>query len=158
MALSKRPTSGLLPRPKTWRVVLAFVIAPLVATWLYIAIEAEGTWGLLPFAMIAAYLSTLFFGVPAYILPSILSRAQGRPHLWAAMLIGGIVAVIPWTLLTGGVQHSQVGSCVTVIEGRMTTCGLLLNLKLFGETFAFGMFGGLVFWTLVAWHGLQHDN
>jgi hypothetical protein len=61
-------------------------------------------------------------------------------------------------MLLPGASHAEVGNCVTTVNGRTTWCGYIEGFKLLAEIFAFGAFGGLMFWFCVVWRANNSEN
>jgi hypothetical protein len=137
---------ALEAQPKPWRVLLAFALAPLAAAFLFSLIEGGKLWDV---AVLGAYAPAIVLGVPAYFL----LRRRLRPRLVTLVLASGIIAAAPWALLSFFSQADQatVGNCVAVVDGKTTWCGFLHTLLWLGQIFAYGAFGGLVFWICAAW-------
>lgn len=95
------------------------------------------------------YPATIVAGIPAYFV----LRNWFRPHIATIMLAGGVVAMTPWLLLffLSRPDYGEVGDCVTEINGQMTWCGFVGTLRFLAEIFAYGAFGGLVFWVCAVW-------
>lgn len=145
------------PQPASWRVVLAFLLAPLVPSVLF---ATDTLWDGLqngPYlgkvaliAAIGAYPATLLFGVPIYFLL--------RKHLWPSLItssaIGAGVAAAPWALLMLFLPNPNSaisGDHVTVLAGELTWWGVLHRLKLVAECLTLGAIGGAAFWTIAVW-------
>jgi hypothetical protein len=137
-----------LEKPPVWRVALGFLLAPLVAALAFSLIE-DGSLNLVVLAVLfGGYPAAIVLGVPAYLL----LHNYMQPRFWVLMLAGGIIAVLPWMglELLNSEASSQLGDCQRRINGRMTWCGFLINLRFWGYIFLYGAFGGLVFWLCVA--------
>lgn len=87
--------------PPLWRLILALIVAPAVPTALY----AAWIWSDTPsqasylshvrlIAGVGAYPAALLLGLPALVL----LRGEVAPTLRQVMLVGGIVASLPWLL------------------------------------------------------------
>jgi hypothetical protein len=140
-----------LPRPNGRRVALGFVLAPALAAAAFSVVEGDSSPTMFVAAMLYGALpATIVLGIPAYFI----LRNWCRPHVATIVLVGGLIAIIPWVLLfiIGGPEQGQVGNCVTTINGQMTWCGFVGALEVLAEIFAFGAFGGLVFWFCAVWH------
>ena len=140
-----------LQRPSLWRIMLGFILAPLVPSLLF-SLIGSGTLRDVSLVLIyGGYPPALVLGIPAYFL----LRNHLTPRFWLAMLAGGIIAALPWIVLAllpaPAASHAEVGQCVSVIDGRHTWCGLWESAKFAGIVFAFGALGGFVFWLCVAW-------
>ncbi|TRW15199.1 hypothetical protein [Glacieibacterium frigidum] len=144
-------------RPETWRVVLAFALAPAVpatvasATTLWDGHDNGGwfgTWKL--YAVVGGYLPALLLGLPAWFV----LRNRVAPGYGAAMLAGAIVAALPWVLLAllaGNPDNASQGGVVTVVDGTRTLGGWIALLRSVGLIAALGALGGVVFRVVV--HG-----
>ena len=148
-------------QPPTWRVVLAFVLAPLVpaalvaATTLFDGSPNGGylTW-LALFAVFGAYPATVLFGLPAFFL----LRRRLKPRLASVVLVGGLVAAAPWLLIVVFVPNpdsAMIGEHVTVNHGVKTIWGWIEGLKLVGGVFLLGLLGGIAFWFAALWRPLS---
>ena len=127
MAIRKLSPKSL-PRPNPWRVVLGFVLAPLLAAGLFCILTGDIDFRLFKLAMfVGAYPATIVFGVPAYFL----LRGRVRPRLVTLAAVGGVISIIPWLIIfmMPGADYAEVGNCVTVVNGRTTLCGYFENLK-----------------------------
>jgi hypothetical protein len=146
------------------RVILGFLIAPLAGA-AFFAVLAMAIPGFNPLeslrdavgfvlliAMYGAYPPALLLGVPAYFV----LRNWVAPKLHTTALVGGVIACIPWLWamywpgLRAGVS-SQVGTCVSEIDGVTTWCGHMQNLKMLSLIFLGGVAGGAAFWLCVVW-------
>jgi hypothetical protein len=141
-------------RPKAWRVLLGFLLAPLMPAILF-SLIASGDLSTVSAALIfGGYPPAIVLGVPAYLL----LRNRLSPHFWLAMLAGGIIAALPWValaLLPPAASYAEVGQCVSVIDGKHTWCGFWESAKFASIVFALGALGGLVFWLCAVWRGLE---
>ena len=140
------------PRPKVWRLLLGFLLAPLAPAVLLSLIES-GNLSIVPVTlMYGGYPPAILLGVPAYFL----LRNHLQPHFWLAMLAGGIVAALPWValaLLPPAASYAEIGQCVSVMDGKHTWCGLWESARFASMVFALGALGGLVFWLCAIWRG-----
>jgi hypothetical protein len=143
--------------PNVWRILLGFVLAPLVAALAFSLIHLDVHLGELDAILLVliygALPATIIFGIPVFVL---LYRSV-QPHIVTIAVIGGVVAVLPWLLLmqVPGAEHAELGDCVTIENGRTTWCGFLSNMKLLSVIFIYGAFGGLVFWFCAVWRSVQ---
>lgn len=143
-------------RPPRWRIIAAFLIAPLVAAFV-LACYLPAYDGLphisdriirstALYCFFGGYPTSLAFGVPAYLL----LRRRVKPTWWACALAGGAVAAAPWLFLTllppGAATFEQTGQHVTVQNGVRTLWGWIEGLGFAGEIGALGLIGGLCFW------------
>ena len=149
------------PRPKLWRLVLGFLLAPLVpaAAWAFALSGLSFDWtsimgaaAFLYFVAVPAYATAALIGVPVYLL----LRRRLRPRLATVAALGGLIALAPWLVLylVSGplpVDYARIGSCITVVDGVRTWCGYLEYVKLFGFLFLLGALGGLTFWLAAIW-------
>ena len=140
------------PRPQAWRVLLGFLLAPLVPAIVF-SLLASGDLSAVSTAVIyGGYPPAIVLGVPAYLL----LRNRLSPRVWLAMLAGGIIAALPWValaLLPPAASYAEVGPCVSVIDGKRTWCELVESAKFAAIVFALGALGGVVFWLCAAWRG-----
>lgn len=128
------------PTPRFWRVALGFVLAPLVPAMLFGLLDP----GLIGLAAMLAYPSAILFGLPAYIV----LRRLLRPRLLAIAVVGGLVAIAPFVVLTifpSAIEASS-NDCVSVKAGHTTLCGTVESVKMMLLIFPLGALGGLVFW------------
>lgn len=139
-----------------WRIIAAFVFAPLIAAFAFCVVfpayaGLSDYWTrvfrTLPLvAVFGAYLPTLLFGIPAYLI----AVRHLRPSALSCVVVGAVVASIPWTLLglTARPDAAYTNGRATVVDGTMTAYGWLE----FGQTILtislFGALGGLAFWVL----------
>ena len=153
------PAPAKLPTPRLWRVALGFLVAPLAGGAAISAMalaDASPLSDAFSFAALAVlyggYPPALVLGIPAYL--ALRRRVRPRPATLA--LAGGTIAILPWLWamywpgLRAGVS-SQVGNCVSEINGATTWCGHLENAKYLALIFAAGAVGGLAFWLCAAW-------
>jgi hypothetical protein len=102
--------------------------------------------------MYGAYPPAFLLGVPAYFV----LRNWVAPKLHTTALAGGVIACLPWLWamywpgLRAGVS-SQVGTCVSEIDGVTTWCGHMQNLTMLSLIFLAGAAGGAAFWISVVW-------
>lgn len=142
-----------------WRILLGFVLAPLVAALAFSLIHLDVRLGELDAILLVliygALPATVIFGIPAFVL---LYRSV-QPHPVTIAATGGIVAVLPWLFLmlspTSRATHAELGNCVTVENGQTTWCGFVSNMQLLSIIFIYGAFGGLVFWFCAVWRSVQ---
>jgi hypothetical protein len=132
-----------------WRVLLGFMLAPLVPALALSLIHFGGVHAIPLVLIYDALPATIIFGIPFFVL--LYRRVQ--PRIVTIVVMGGIVAVLPrlWPMLAPAASHAQIDDCVTIENGRTTWCGLLWNMKFLSIVFAYGAFGGLVFWFCVVW-------
>ena len=135
--------------PPTWRIMAAFLIAPIIPAALYAALLA-GPWGptylgaLKMVAVFGAYPAAILFGVPAYL---VLKR-RVKPSFLSLCLVGGAVAATPWLLLAVLSNHdyATINNRVTVQNGHRTWFGWIETFKLVGQCFVLGTVGGAGVW------------
>jgi hypothetical protein len=124
------------------RTAWAFAIAPGATTAL-VALVAElcdrdGTGPLvLFFGLFAAYVPTLLFGLPAYIV----LRNRIKLTLIACSAVGAAVAGLPWVLAFTGFAVLQRSIGFIPIQSALTVFVAL-----------FGGIGGVIFWLIAAPH------
>ena len=139
------------PDPKAWRLLLGFLLAPVLPSIFY-ALLLKGDLSLLGLVLvIGGYVPTILIGLPLYLV----LRNRVRLRVWIVMLAGGFVAVVPWVILSllSPADYASLGDCVSVINGRTTWCGHVRNFELYALLFALGAVGGLVFWICAVWKG-----
>lgn len=140
--------------PAPWRLVLAFVIAPLFAATVLTILQLG--WSTSPTKLIGsvqllsigAFPAAALFGLPAYFI----LRNIAAPSLLNCTVVGAVVAVLPGLLL--GLlpmsEHFQfsVGGHATVVDGHLTAWGRDLWRASLIKTAVAGLAGGAVFWAL----------
>jgi hypothetical protein len=145
----------LLTKAETWRLVLGFLFAPFVPAVVFSIMQWGGLGGILPVLIYGAYPAAIVLGIPAYFL----LRHWVGPRLVTIMLVGGVIAALPWLMLfllpQSGSVRSEINDCVTRIDGYVTWCGMVDAFKLAAEIFSYGALGGLVFWLCVVWRAPQ---
>jgi hypothetical protein len=145
--------------PPTWRVALAFLVAPGAAALLIaIAMPAydglpdwfERVWRTAEtFSIFGAYPTAVVFGLPAYFM---LRRHFSATPL-ACAVVGSAVAALPWALLVmagSGASEASVNGRATVLNGHTTAYGWLQNAEFLLTIGLFGAIGGFVFWVVAA--------
>jgi hypothetical protein len=147
----------LLPQPKAWRIILGFVLSPLIPAVFLVA----PTFPALGLVMLYVYPPTILLGVPTYFL----LRHRVRPRIWILMLAGGIIAAAPWAaylLYVEGPTNGSIGTlfsdCQNVIDHKTTWCGLNSTLEFFAMLFELGAAGGLIFWLCLVWRGFSKER
>lgn len=141
------------------RVILGFIIAPLVAALLLAALVPlyaglhslpERIFRTLPlYLVVGGYVPTIIFGIPAYFL----LRKRLRPTAVNCALIGAAVAIAPWFILrlvTPLPNEAFSGGHVTVLHQYYTFWGWLDLATNVGYLFLLGAFAGFVFWFVAA--------
>ncbi len=125
------------PSPPVWRIVAAFVVAPLCAAFaftLFISLVIPHLGGLFfmtPIViLLGAYLTTLVFGLPAFGL----LYSELQPTAFRCAAAGAAVAAMPWFLLLP-------------LDVSPDSFGLLGFIALVS---AAGLVGGLAFWMVAA--------
>jgi hypothetical protein len=112
-----------IPKPRLFRIVFGFVLAPLLASAVYALYDStvsERFFGTVIFiAKIGAYPVTIVVALPIYFL----LKGRVKPKLATICLIAGLTATLPWALIT--------------TSPRVLT-----------PIFLSGVFGGVVFWLL----------
>lgn len=102
------------------------------------------------------YPIAIVLGIPLYLG----LRHRLRPQVLTLMIVGGVVASVPWLVLlawsSGSATHAEIGRCVAVIDGATTWCGYLENLKFLAMIFGLGALGGITFWLCVAWRDTRY--
>ena len=145
--------------PPRWRVLLAFTIVPGAAAFLLASIEPayagleesfERVWRTaVIFAIFGAYPTAFFLGVPAYFV----LRARIAGTWFNCATAGAAVAGLPWLLLVligPSADQASIGGRATIIDGRKTVYGWLMDLQFIGTIAFFGMAAGLLFWLIAA--------
>jgi hypothetical protein len=141
--------------PPAWRVVAAFLIAPMVASLATACVEPEylglpSIWErmfqtALMFSVLAAYPSTVVIGAPVFSL----LRTKVAASLANCALAGACVAAAPWLALDLSPTpnfSASAGFRATVVDGHFTVWGWIEHGKFVLEIGGFGAFGGVVFW------------
>ena len=144
--------------PPAWRVALAFALAPGAAA-LFMALLTPAYDGLPSWfervwrtaqilSAIGAYPSALVFGLPAYLM----LRRHFSANLLGCLIVGFVVAALPWALLLigSGASEASINGRATVINGQTTAYGWLKNAEFLLTIGLFGAFGGFVFWAVAA--------
>lgn len=144
--------------PVWWRVVLAFLLAPLIAAFLFACFQPLYA-GLpsfpdrilrttLLYVLFGGYPATLVLGVPAFLI----LRERVRPSAWNCAATGAAVASFPWLLLglVSNPEHAYSNGHVTHQSGAKTWWGWVDLFTFVSETAALGALAGLVFWTIAA--------
>ena len=145
-------TDFVRPESSAWRLLAAFVVAPLVPA---VAVATFMWWEsnsayfsntLILVLLFGAYPAATILGAPAYL---VLHRYIG-PSALACGLVGGAIAAIPWLTLGvfGGPHQATHGGKPTVVDGVLTAFGWMELLQFVSITFALGAVGGLVFWAI----------
>ncbi len=140
--------------PAPWRLVLAFIVAPLVgATVLTIfqfgwPIPLTKLLGSVKLLSIGALPATALFGLPAYLI----LRNWAAPSLLNCVIVGAAVAILPGLLLellpTSVTFQFSIGGRATVVDGHRTAWGWELWRASLIRTAVAGLAGGAVFWAL----------
>jgi hypothetical protein len=148
------------PPHSTWRVVAAFLIAPLAAAAAMACLEpgygltnaVERIYRTAIFYS-GAYPSTIILGLPTFLF---LRRKVAASPL-NCVLAGAFVADAPWTallialsFLNGQGYSASFGGHDTIVDGHTTVWGWIELGKFSLELAAFGAFGGLIFWLIAA--------
>ena len=143
------------PQPPAWRLLLGLVLAPLLPAVLFSLIESGDLGSVWLAAVFGGYPAAIVLGIPAYLL----LRNRVEPRVGTLMLVGGLIAMAPWLLLSlvSGADQAAVGNCVTVIDGRRTWCGYLSMIDMLARIFAYGAIGGLAFWICAVWRGMPSE-
>jgi hypothetical protein len=145
--------------PPTWRVCLAFLLAPGAAALLMaIAMPAydglthlsERVWRTAQTnALLGAYPTAVLFGLPAYFM--LRRHFSARPL--ACVIAGSVVAALPWGLLIAagsGASEASINGHATVLNGHTTAYGWLKHAEFILTIALFGGVGGFVFWAVAA--------
>ena len=130
------------PQPTLARVMLGFVMAPLIAGFLYAIFYSArlGSTSILIFlaTWVFALAATIILGVPAYLV----LRRRVRPRLPIVALVGGLIGAAPALAIVINSRYFVAG----------TPPGTALDwLKFPGEFFLFGLIGGVIFWFCTVW-------
>src|SRR5471030_2086393 len=91
LPMSQTPTIKL----NVWRILLGFVLAPPVPALTFSLIHLGGPDAILLALIYGALPATIVFCIPVFVL---LYRSA-QPRIVTIVLMGGIVAVLPWLLL-----------------------------------------------------------
>jgi hypothetical protein len=144
-------------QPPRWRVIAAFLIAPLVSAFA-LACYLPAYDGLphtsdriirstALYCFFGGYPSALVVGVPAYLL----LRRRLKPTWLNCTIAGAVVAAAPSLLLmivpTPG-AFEQTGEHITVLNGVRTAWGWMEGLQGVAGIGAVGLIGGLAFWLI----------
>ena len=145
--------------PPLWRIALAFLVAPGAAA-VFMSLVAPAYDGLPTaierltatakiYALMGAYPTAIFLGVPAYFM----LRRHFSPRPMTCALVGGVVAAMPWLFLiivSSGASSASIDGRATIIDGRYTAYGWLMNLSFVGQIALVGWTAGLLFWAVAA--------
>jgi hypothetical protein len=141
-------------KPPGWRIVAGFILAPMAPALLFaLATLFDGlpNGSYLKTAMqnlvVGGYPAAILFGLPLYFA----LRNWVEPRFMNLAMAGGAVAAAPWLLLVLiGPQPdwAQIGSHVTVLDGRRTLWGWIESGTLIGQVFLLGTIGGAAFWLI----------
>ena len=148
------------------RTIISFVLSPLLAGMVYVAIEvpyANHYLGALKVSLIISYTEVIILGVPAFFL----LRNKGWLNLGSLCLLSTSVVAVPWLIYAlsgislvderrvGGrtfynedSESVASGGKVIITEGELTFDGLLYFLTDFLTISLCGALGGLIFWFL----------
>ena len=146
--------------PPVWRIVSAFIVAPLIAATAMASFEpmvagptrsvSESIFeSMMLYCLFGAYPATILFGVPAFLC----LRHRVRPTALNCSLAGAFVSAMPWLILILLQPNNSSGSVnghVTVSWGHITLWGWTLYAEYISEIGAFGLLGGLAFWLIGA--------
>lgn len=137
-----------------WRIVAAFVIAPLMAA-IALALFEPGYGGLtffdrtyrstIMYASIGAYPPTVLLGVPAYRV----LKSRMRTTAFNCAGTGAAIASLPWLVLVTslpGPDQAMLDGHVTYQNGVKTWWGWISDLYLVGTIATAGAFAGICFW------------
>lgn len=131
-----------ISRPPTWRIVAAFLVAPLGAACLlaFFFPAAHGVpWAesvartTIIYGVFGTYPLTIVFGTPAFLI----LRNHLKPTLLNCTAIGGIVAFVPALLLVALHPAAKDGSWLETATMLLGAAGL-------------GMVAGALFWLIAA--------
>jgi hypothetical protein len=151
--------------PPAWRIVVAFLVVPGVASLLlaiimpaYDGLESiyERVWrSAVVYGIFGAYPSAVIFGVPLFFV----LRRHFDAKLVNCALAGAAVAAFPWFLLSvlSLPDSASIDGRATVIDGSLTVYGWYTNLKFVGQIGLFGGSAGALFW-LIAVAGTKSQN
>lgn len=144
-------------QPRRWRIILAFLIAPLVpsaAAATVTLVDGLPNGGYLQWlvlvALIGGYPAALILGLPAFFI----LRSRLRPRFMYVTFAGGLVAAAPWLLLVlfgPNPDMATSGEHVTVVSGAKTLWGWLEGMRMIGGAFLLGLMGGAAFWFISMW-------
>jgi len=97
---------------------------------------------------LGALLPALVFGVPAFMLLRKLLRLSAVN----CVLVGAIVAALPWFLLglLAGGGEASTGGRATITDGHYTAFGWLEFGAFLGMMALAGAVGGMIFWLIAA--------
>ena len=141
------------PHPAPLRLVLGFVLAPLVPAVVFATHQRWARPDIDRFsddvliALVFGYPAVLLLGIPAYLA---LHRFL-RPRLATCALVGGCVAALPWFALSIAIlrQPPMSRSCDALTFHSW--CEHLGALTAPAEAFLLGAIGGVVFWLCTVW-------
>lgn len=145
-------------QPATWRIALAFLLAPAAAALVYACLTplygglpdlADRVWRtFLLYLLLGAYPAAVVLGLPLFFA----LKGFLNPTPLNCALVGAIIAAVPWLLLglLSSPNYAYSNGHVTHENGAITFAGLL-DLGVFvAQLAALGFFAGLVFWFVAA--------
>jgi len=145
------------PAIPVWRVIAAFVVAPLpVAISFAFAAMGDEPLGQVHRFLATLFLGLVFFAYPAVVLLAIPAylflRRRVRPTWVNCALAGTAVTVLPWLVLTllATPESEFGGGHFTVEHGNRTIWGWLDVMRSVGMVAVMGAITGLVFWIVAA--------
>ncbi len=145
------------PIPPIWRVVAAFVVAPLpvAVAFAYWGMGTEPLGQAHRFAatvvlglLFFAYPVILLVGIPAYLF----LKSRLRPTALNCAGVGAVILVLPWLVLTLLATPASEfgGGHFTVEHGHRTLWGWLDLMQGIGTTAVMGGITGIIFWAVAA--------
>lgn len=134
--------------PSGYRVLTAFLVAPLLPILAYVAFAGSGDLRLFPLALvIGGYVPALLVGLPVFAV----ARRRLKVSPLNCALAGAFVAALPWTLLLFAplAGEASIDGGDTIIDGRLTWFGVTENLHFLAPIVVLGALGGGIFWLIV---------
>lgn len=123
-----------IARPKPWRVILGFVIAPTAAAAIPALLSSSLSRAMFYITLVlVAYPATLVVAIPAYYL----LRSRARPSLSNVLMVGCGIGLVPSVIFT---------TVIPLFSDAPRDVFLFFALSLLA-----GSVGGLTFWLCAMW-------
>ena len=145
-------------QPTTRRLLAGFLIGPLVPILLLCGSGVVDGSTHLVTALWIAFVALLFVAYPALLLLGapifLLLRNRVEPRLWILLIIGALVATVPWAVVVATASLPASGSLngvPTVIDGSRTAYWWQKTGVLLAGMALLGAIGGASFWAVLRW-------